>query len=82
MTSPRPVGNTTRAWAADPDSAGEDGDGPAKLGPNERPIWFTAGVSMLKEVWRWTGSLSEPAKRILITGAKSYSAICSRSRHK
>lgn len=82
MTSPKPVRNTTQAWAADWSSAGEDGNGPARPGPTKRSIWPTAGVSMLKEVWRCKGSLSESAKLSLITRAKSYSAICSRSRNK
>ena len=50
MASPKPVRNTTKAWAADLSSAGEDGNGPAKPGPTKRPIWPAAGVGTLKEV--------------------------------
>lgn len=54
-----------------PSSAGEDGSGPEKPGPTKRPIWSTAGVSMLKEVWRRKESLSEPAKLSLVTGRRA-----------
>lgn len=77
----RQVRSNTEAWAADPNRAGEDGNGPEKPGPTKEPIWPTATVSMLREVWTLKGSPSGPAKLILFTGAKSYSAICSRSRN-
>lgn len=67
----RQVRSNTEAWAADPSRVGEDGKAPAKPGPSKRPIWPTAGVHMLKEVWREKGSPSGPTQLILFYSAVS-----------